>query len=225
MLRLASACGTRRLQPHQFGVDRSVWTGQFDGDLTAAIDRAEAFYRGRGLSPRFQVSDLAEPAGLDAALAERGYRRELDCSDMAKVATGIPVPAGTSLAGDVTADWLDLYRGEQPPAKAAELPPILAKLPARRAFIVCRREAAPAGVALVTRVGMDTAVDCVLTLPTFRRKGVARALMQGAEAWAAAEGVGRLVLSVIDDNAGAVALYRKLGYRKLAHYHYRVTTA
>ncbi len=217
-------CDGWLLRAGQGGYNRinSVWTGRFHGDRALAIERAEAFYRSRGLKPRFQMLDLAEPAGLDAELDRRGYRRELACSDMAKVVAGGALPAGISLAEDVTTDWLGLYAAEQPPEKAAELPLILAGLPARRAFIICRRGAAPAGVALVTRVGADAAVDCVLTGSVFRRSGVAHSVLQAAEAWAASEGVRRLVLSVVDDNTGAVALYARLGYRKLAHYHYRV---
>ncbi len=165
---------------------------------------------------------IARPAGLDADLAERGYQRALSCSDMAKTAASCAMPADVSVSEDPTADWLDLYGSDQPAQKAAELPLILAKLPARRGFILCRRDGAPAGVALVSRVGADAAIDCVLTHPAVRRSGVALSVMRGAEAWAASQGVRRLVLSVVDENAGAVALYRGLGYAKLAGYHYRV---
>ncbi len=220
----AAECDGWILRAGRGGYNRvnSVWTGPFAGDLPAAIERAEAFYRERRLQPRFQMLDIAGPAGLDAELAARGYRRELDCSDMVKAVAGGAMPPDVSVADGPVAAWLDLYRAQQPADKAAELPLILAKLPERHGFILCRREGVPAGVALVGRAGEDAAVDCVLTFPAFRRQGVALAIMRAAEAWAAAEGVRRLVLSVVDDNAGAVALYRGIGYRRLAAYHYRV---
>ncbi len=80
-------------------------------------------------------------------------------------------------------------------------------------------------MALVSRVGDDVAVDCVLTSPESRRSGVAVAVMTAAEAWAALRGGTRLLLSVVDDNASAAALYEKLGYRKLGAYHYRFRPA
>jgi ribosomal protein S18 acetylase RimI-like enzyme len=101
----------------------------------------------------------------------------------------------------------------------------LSKLPERRGFILCQRDGGPAGVAVVSRVGSDAAVDCVLTLPRFRRAGVARSIMQAAEVWAAGGGVQRLVLSVVDDNTAAITLYRSLGYRRLSGYHYRTPAA
>ena len=102
---------------------------------------------------------------------------------------------------------------------------ILAKVPPCRGFLVCRRDGAPAGVALAGRFGDDVAVDCVVTMPTFRRTGVARSLMLAAEAWAAGVGGRRMLLSVVDDNEPAVALYRGLGYRRFASYHYRSAAA
>ena len=217
-------CSGWQLRAGRGGYNRvnSVWTGRFGGDLAAAIDKAEAFYRAHGLGPRFQILDIAQPAGLDAELARRGYRRELDCSDMAKTVAAPEMPADVSVTAETTADWLALYNADLPPERMAELADILANLPAERGFILCRRNGSPAGVALVSRVGEDAAVDCVLTAPAFRRTGVARSLMTGAEAWAAERGVRRLLLSVLDENVGAVALYSSLGYRRLAAYHYRV---
>jgi GNAT superfamily N-acetyltransferase len=215
------------LRAGQGGYNRvnSVWTGSFSGetgDLPAAIERAEAFYRGRGLKPRFQILGIVQPAGLDAELARRGYGRALGCADMVKAVEMRAMPVEVSARADCPEDWLGLYAAEQPPEKAAELPLILASLPGRHGFVLCRRAGAPAGVALVGQVDDDVAVDCVLTAPGFRRAGVGRSVMRGAEAWAAAQGARRLVLSVVDGNAAAIALYRDLGYRELAAYHYRV---
>jgi GNAT superfamily N-acetyltransferase len=205
----------------------SVWTGRFTGEISLddAIDGAEAFYRARGLAPRFQMLGIAQPAGLDAALTGRGYRSELDCSDMAKAVTPVPPPADVRVAHDAPEDWIALYGAAQPPEKAAEFPRILALLPSAHGFVVCRRDGSAEAVALVGRLGTDVAVDCVMTRPESRLSGAATAVMMAAEAWASGEGARRLLLSVVDDNAPAVPLYRKLGYCKLAAYHYRFRPA
>jgi ribosomal protein S18 acetylase RimI-like enzyme len=201
----------------------SVWSGRFTGELPleAAIDRAEAFYRARNLVPRFQLLDIAQPAGLDSALAQRGYLRDVDCSDMAKGVTPVSAPAGVAVTHDPPEDWIALYRSAQPPQKSVELPRILARLPSAHGFVVCRRNGRAEAVALVGRIGTDVAVDCVLTRPNSRRGGAATAVLMAAEAWAAGEGARRLLLSVVDGNAAAVPLYLKLGYRKFAAYYYR----
>ncbi len=199
----------------------SVWTGRFSGDVTLAIARAEVFYRARGLKPRFQMLDVAAPAGLDAELDRRGYTRDVACSDMTKAVSTGDMPGDVTIATDAAGDWLGLYRGEQSPERAAELPLILPRLAPRHGFILCRRDGAPAGVALASRIGADVAVDCVVTRAEYRRTGVGRALLLAAEGWAAGEGARRMLLSVVDGNTPAVALYRGLGYEKLASYHYR----
>ena len=47
-----------------------------------------------------------------------------------------------------------------------------------------------------------------------RRKGIGRALMEAAEAWARAVGVSKLELSVFVHNTPAINLYERLGYRR-----------
>jgi ribosomal protein S18 acetylase RimI-like enzyme len=50
-----------------------------------------------------------------------------------------------------------------------------------------------------------------------RRRGLGRALMERAHAWARARGLAELELSVYAFNAGAVALYERLGYAVTLH--------
>ena len=57
---------------------------------------------------------------------------------------------------------------------------------------------------------VNVAVD-----PDFRRRGIARALMQHLQAMARQRGARELLLQVVKDNKPAVDLYLSLGYRKL----------
>ncbi len=59
-------------------------------------------------------------------------------------------------------------------------------------------------------------VNAVAVYPRYRGRGVARLLMRAAEADAVAQGFGEISLNVFAENAGAVGLYRKLGYREVA---------
>lgn len=49
-------------------------------------------------------------------------------------------------------------------------------------------------------------------LPNYRRRGVARALLQAAEDHARREGCCRLTLEVLESNSGARDLYRRFGF-------------
>ncbi len=68
----------------------------------------------------------------------------------------------------------------------------------------------------VADVGLMVARD-------FRRRGAGRALMQAAEEWGRAVGVGKLELHVFPHNRAAIALYASLGYERegLRRGHYR----
>lgn len=68
----------------------------------------------------------------------------------------------------------------------------------------------------VADIGLMVAAD-------WRRRGVGRALMQGAEEWARNAGVRKLELHVLPNNEAAIALYESLGYERegVRRNHYR----
>ena len=58
---------------------------------------------------------------------------------------------------------------------------------------------------------VSVCVDDLYVVSAFRRKGIARALMNEAEEWARKKGAQRLELHVWDFNREALSLYQKLG--------------
>lgn len=59
--------------------------------------------------------------------------------------------------------------------------------------------------------------------PEFRRRGIASELMGALGAWGTAQGAGRWVLQVAEDNAGALAFYAGLGCTPHHRYRYWVS--
>jgi RimJ/RimL family protein N-acetyltransferase len=55
----------------------------------------------------------------------------------------------------------------------------------------------------------------VMVADGYRRRGIGRALMESAEAWARSVGVRKIELHVFPHNESALALYERLGYRRV----------
>jgi ribosomal protein S18 acetylase RimI-like enzyme len=73
------------------------------------------------------------------------------------------------------------------------------------------------GLVLCFRSEVDATVGTVISMwvsPEARRKGAGSALLHAVAEWAAAHGMPSLRLFVLADNARAIALYEKNGYRK-----------
>lgn len=196
--------------------------------LPERIERAEAFYRARGLAPVFQVGPSATPAGLDAELAARGYRvigeAVAAVADPSEVLARIPRTHETSLAGSPSDAWL-AHAGHQSRFKDAfsVFTATLARLGTRCRFVSARAARGELvgsclGIASEDRLG----VYAMLTTPEQRRKGVGKSMLRALGECAVSERMRELYLLVEADNDHARALYAKAGFSEVFRYHYRV---
>jgi RimJ/RimL family protein N-acetyltransferase len=55
----------------------------------------------------------------------------------------------------------------------------------------------------------------------FRKRGAATAIIRALMKWGQTFGATQTYLQVVPQNAAAMNLYSKLGFKKLYHYHYR----
>src|SRR5690242_19190376 len=114
----------------------SVLARRAPADLDAAVAATERFYAARGLPACFQRSGSSEPAGLDAALAGRGYRL-LDPTLVmtAPVPEVLALPAGPAPQIDPapTDEWVALWQrvdGRYPPDLLPRAMEIMTGVPA-----------------------------------------------------------------------------------------------
>jgi ribosomal protein S18 acetylase RimI-like enzyme len=201
----------------------SWWVGTVlahgDGDLARGITAAEEFYAERGLPARFQVSP-ASPAGLDAALGERGYRLDgrmsLRTAPIERIAREADVTVAEASTDAWFATWHAVHGGD-PDAERALLDRIA--LPTAYASVVL-----DGAVVAVGRAVLDTGVAGVFgmaTLPAARGRGAAGAVLAGLAGWAADRGATGLYLQVEKDNAAALRVYDRAGFTEVCEYHYR----
>lgn len=89
-----------------------------------------------------------------------------------------------------------------------------------RPLIVARFGERLAGYALMSarKDGRTARIYSLAVDPAQGRRGVGRALLQACERYARARGREALRLEVRYDNAAAIALYEKMGFRPFGHY-------
>jgi GNAT superfamily N-acetyltransferase len=182
------------------------------------VDAVVDFYRSRGLPPVVQVSDPR----TDAALAARGWTADVEVD----VLTG-PVPTGPSAAqvlAEPDPSWLDAWWQVDGRGGPAELEV------ARR---MLARIAAPAGCARVVQDGQVVAVGrgvvqegwlgvfSMGVLPSHRRRGLGRQVLQALGTWGAERGATSAYLQVFRGNDVARTLYASAGFATAHAYHYR----
>jgi GNAT superfamily N-acetyltransferase len=191
--------------------------------LDEALERAAAWYRARGLPPRFQVP-VESRRLLDAELAERGWPAVgADVHVMTirlDVAPVEPVDPQVVLTNEPDEAWLRRFRdgrGVDPDARG------LLTRHDHVAFATIRDGAGSS--AAIGRATIDDGwlgVTAVEVAPERRRTGLARTIMAALTAWGVAEGAARSHLEVSADNTAAASLYESLGYR--THHDYRHRT-
>lgn len=201
-------------------------------DPAALIGQIEAEYRGRGLTPIFRLTPLCELRHYDALLDERGYRLVEPSSVMVldDLTTfeqpGVPAGLTLRLDAEPSAGWcaaneqLRSCLPEQRPARDA----ILRKIAVPAVFATLYDDETPLALAIGAVVGRWFDLNAVATEPKMRGRGLMRALLGEMAEWGRRQGAEAGHLAVIADNAPAVRLYERLGYREAYRYQYRVGT-
>jgi ribosomal protein S18 acetylase RimI-like enzyme len=192
-------------------------------DPDAAVRAAEVRYAARGAPCRFTITKVSEPGDIDLRLAALGYARGDEHVTMAK-AIAASAPAAHEdvvVSANQSPEWLAVYLAGLSPDRRQVAPAILAGLPSRRGFLSFRRAGAVIGSGLSVADGPLASVQCMATLASARRQGVARAVLTAIEAWAAAQGCTHLYLQAESANAAAIPLYEAVGFRVVGRYHVR----
>ena len=197
-------------------------------DLDEALVAVRSFYDETGLPAKFQMPDDAPgsaAARLDAELLSRGWRAYTSVVVMTAAVTDLlsscpPVPGlpSADFTRAPTANWLDgyHYRGKPLPPNAIAVlmeaeEPVFASVTDARGRAGVARGVVTDGWLGITAVTVDQ---------SRRRAGVGRHLMGELSRWAAGRGAHSVYLQVDDQNAGALAMYDRLGFTEHHRYHY-----
>ena len=197
--------------------------------MASIVAAAESFYAARDQPVRFQIGPTA-PAGIDEALAARGYvvaspvwvqTATLDAIDAACEATAHSAEAEIHDAPDDA--WIDVEvtRGRFAAIGDAFLS-MMRGLGDHAGFGVARVDGVAAGACLAFHEEDIVVLSAMRTLAEARRRGAARALLAAVASWGIRRGAKTAYLQVERDNDAALALYRSAGFTTRYGYHYRV---
>jgi GNAT superfamily N-acetyltransferase len=209
----------------------SVWPNRSHGrvPLDEKLARAEAFYEARGIPPCYQITPACVPPDLDALLVERGYvASERTCVDIASLSEVVDLAPERAdhpveITPGITAEWFDAYAaaGEHESGRAEVRRAIMQRIRQPVGFALLRLDGAPAAIGMGVRDGEWLGVFSMGTVPAFRRRGAASTILRALALWGSEQGASRAYLQVSTENAAARALYQRLGFATLYHYHYR----
>jgi len=210
----------------------------------------EQWYRDRELKVVFKMTAASQPDGLDAFLAARGYEIDAPTSvQLMDLGALDPSPAaGITLDTAVTVGRRSSVIGRPPPAADITLDAavtdvwfaafcevggadrrhhgtmrqLLALIMPETRFAALwldgRVAACGLGVLQAGHIGLyDIAVA-----PGLRRRGYGQRLVKSLLAWGKEAGAHTAYLQVMLNNAPALRLYEKVGFREIYQYWYRV---
>lgn len=192
-----------------------------DRDLDLAIEAVEAWYAARGLPPRFKLTDgVFAPPDLAERLAARGYRSGHETLVMAG-ATGGEGDAGVRLSSTPDATFEAVFTASAgDPEDGRERVEALGRMPPPALYARLEIDGAPAAIGVAALGGGVVGVFGMRTVPTHRRKGLARRVLRSLLAEARQRGAERAWLQVEAGNASAIALYAAEGFEPAYRYHY-----
>ncbi len=202
-------------------------------DLDEKVAWCEQFYSERGLPVVFKLTDAAQPPGLDARLANKGYVLDAPTAVQTLVLSHRQDPSMASepalpiLVRDALTDaWLDAFCAMSGISERnhAVLVRLLANIVPAHGYASVpdggRIVACGLGVVQAGALGLFDLV----TDPERRRRGFGRRVVEGLLAWGKERGATLAYLQVMRQNTPALRLYAALGFAERYGYWYRVKT-
>jgi ribosomal protein S18 acetylase RimI-like enzyme len=193
-------------------------------DAGRRFDAATAAYRARNLQPLLRQTPLTPPAAVRAAEAA-GWRERTPSLVMHMDLAGFAADLRTATPPDaeVSDYWLRTmaaFMGFSARRREA-IGRKLSGLEVDAGFFVSSDGfGTPVATAMAARHGDMVALYEVGVDPSQRRKGHGERIVAEALGWARARGTRTAFLQVFAGNAGAIALYRRIGFGACYRYRY-----
>jgi ribosomal protein S18 acetylase RimI-like enzyme len=192
-------------------------------NMEQRVERAAQRFRAYGRPPVFRQSPLA-PRELDDYLEKIGWARfdesmvmtmELDDAALSDVIDQIPfkdIGRYIDAALEVQEEDVSLKPG---------LFEVINAIKPSKGLFVIEDDGVPVSTAICVHDGALAGLFNIGTAVSRRRRGLGRAIVKSAIKWAFQHGARKAWLQVEMSNAGAIALYERMGFEEAYRYAYR----
>jgi GNAT superfamily N-acetyltransferase len=195
-------------------------------DLNHKIGQCESLYARNRLPTVFKITPFAQPEHLDRVLADRGYAT-LDPTSV-QVRTldliGEPTLPTATIDEQLRMPWIEQFCriSRLDETAKASITRLLSGIRTKAGYISLRHEdqVVACGLGVIER-GWIGLYDIVADAP-YRNRGFAEQMILHLLRWGKQQGASHSYLAVAANNAPALRLYAKLGYKETYRYWYRV---
>jgi ribosomal protein S18 acetylase RimI-like enzyme len=195
-------------------------------DPDEKIAFCENLYEAQGITPCFKITGISEPAGIDSRLDRAGYFIHSHISFQTVRIPEIAYSRNTeiTLHTELTSDWMDnfirmnAFDASRKPTYTA----IMNQLILPKCLVSLEREGQTVGVGLGVLEGDFVGIFDIVVDPGFRNRGLGRMIVENILQWGRNNGAHVAYLQVLTDNAPAIALYQRIGFRESYTYWYRM---
>ena len=214
---------------HEAGEGHGAAATVFDPGV---VERIESRYRAFGIAPWFRLPECAAVEPIAVALVARGYAvgaptwvLVVDAERLRHVARGAASPIPVTLGRRPDAGWEGVFFGEGfDPAEGRARVAALSRA-ADAVYVSARDDTSVVAIGTGAFAEGWVGVHGMRTLPAARGRGYATRVIDAIAEAALARGLTRMFLQVEADNAPALALYERLGFRRAWCYRYWMVPA
>ncbi|MHA1637886.1 MAG: GNAT family N-acetyltransferase [Candidatus Thorarchaeota archaeon] len=203
------------------------YTTRNNVDFASMIEEVVTFYQKYGYPPIFKMTKVCNPNDLDEILENLGFGIEMkthfQVSDISNL-TSINQEVDVQIESIPTPEWFDAYfefSGFSDRAMSARRG-IITDIKLKKALASVRVNGNIVGIGLGVVYNEWVGLFSITTSPHHYRKGIALSVNHALAIWGENLGATSTFLQVEEKNKSAQALYKKLGFKTLYNYWYRI---
>jgi ribosomal protein S18 acetylase RimI-like enzyme len=197
-------------------------------DPEEKITYCEELYLGKGITPCFKVTAISDPPLIDEILEKRGYFIHSTISFQT-----LGITSGNTRQNDsrsflretaMRETWIDdfIRMNNFEPARRETYTGIMRQVITPKCLVSLEDNGKTIGVGLGVCEGRYIGLFDLVVDPGYRKQGIGEGLVRSLVQWGAEQGAEVAYLQVLSDNLPAISLYKKLGFREIYTYWYRM---